>query len=359
MTTDGRLTDRRRPLRRQRRAPLEWKNGCLSYAIDYRGSQWMDYARRRRPPSMPPSRLGRTPNCGGATPNLIFKGALEPADVSTGRIEHHRQREHRCLSRSVPGPVRATRRTRALRICGDDRLAQHEHGRDPRRRHDDQRRVGNWAQFGRRPVRKLPGPLGCPAGDIINPGDADLASIVTHEIGHFIGIGHTEVENATMFASADRTSVEKRTLEQDDIATPSATSTRPTAATWTRRCDATPTGGLELNCETDANRRPHRLRRPRSSLRRAAAAAVAARREPRPTLPGRRFLRHCSGLLGCAGGQLDATHDPELDASVASAVLLRDVGHDRTGRPVAFRHQPGRLHTVLNQPSPNGFGALL
>ena len=139
--------------------------------------------------------------------------------------------------------------------------------------------------------------------------------------------------------------------------TRSATST-PRAAWTTRRANPDyQLGGLELNCETNSAGDPIACDDPTPLPR--AAAAVAARREPWPTLPGRRFLRHCSGLLGCAGGQLDATHDPELDASVASAVLLRDVGHDRTGRPVAFHHQPGRLHTVLNQPSPNGFGALL
>jgi hypothetical protein len=90
---------------------------------------------------------------------------------------------------------------------------------------------------------------GCPPG---NPGDADLASIVTHEAGHFIGIGHCDPSlpscvEATMFAVADRTSVEKRTLEQDDR---DAVCAIYPPGDLTESCNAVPMGGLQLNCET-------------------------------------------------------------------------------------------------------------
>ena len=87
---------------------------------------------------------------------------------------------------------------------------------------------------------------GCPAG---NPGEADLASIVTHEAGHFIGIGHSEVDDATMFASATRSSIEKRTLDQDDI---DAVCDIYPPGSLDDSCNAAPLGGLALNCETDA-----------------------------------------------------------------------------------------------------------
>jgi MYXO-CTERM domain-containing protein len=78
--------------------------------------------------------------------------------------------------------------------------------------------------------------------------DADLASIVTHEIGHFIGIGHSTVLDATMFAKADRRSVEKRTLEQDDR---NAVCDIYPPGSLDDSCNAVPMGGLQLNC--DAN----------------------------------------------------------------------------------------------------------
>ena len=45
----------------------------------------------------------------------------------------------------------------------------------------------------------------------------DLANTLTHEVGHFLGLDHTEVEDATMYRSAPSGEVKKRTLHQDDI----------------------------------------------------------------------------------------------------------------------------------------------
>lgn len=44
----------------------------------------------------------------------------------------------------------------------------------------------------------------------------DLQNAITHEIGHFLGFGHSGVEDATMFASASRFETKKRTLHDDD-----------------------------------------------------------------------------------------------------------------------------------------------
>ncbi len=45
----------------------------------------------------------------------------------------------------------------------------------------------------------------------------DVQNIVTHEIGHFIGLDHTPVEGATMYYASPPCDTEKRTLHQDDI----------------------------------------------------------------------------------------------------------------------------------------------
>ncbi len=46
----------------------------------------------------------------------------------------------------------------------------------------------------------------------------DLQSIITHEVGHFFGLSHTEVEDATMFKSYKTTDIGLRTLAVDDVA---------------------------------------------------------------------------------------------------------------------------------------------
>jgi hypothetical protein len=45
----------------------------------------------------------------------------------------------------------------------------------------------------------------------------DLGNTLTHEIGHLIGLDHTRVRQATMFASAPPGELTKRDLAQDDI----------------------------------------------------------------------------------------------------------------------------------------------
>jgi len=72
----------------------------------------------------------------------------------------------------------------------------------------------------------------------------DLVSIVTHEVGHFLGIAHTEDPTAVMYPFYAQGSV-RRALSADDIA--AVCSIYPPRA-QTGSCDPTPPGGLETDC---------------------------------------------------------------------------------------------------------------
>lgn len=69
----------------------------------------------------------------------------------------------------------------------------------------------------------------------------DLRNTLVHEIGHVIGLDHSPVRSATMFASAPPGEIQKRSLGQDDLE---------------GLCDIYPAGAPTLVCEppTPANR---------------------------------------------------------------------------------------------------------
>jgi hypothetical protein len=72
----------------------------------------------------------------------------------------------------------------------------------------------------------------------------DLQSILTHEIGHLVGIGHSPDLRATMNASYDPGSLELRKLHDDDVAAVCAIYPPGRAG----RCDPTPRGGFTPLC---------------------------------------------------------------------------------------------------------------
>lgn len=45
----------------------------------------------------------------------------------------------------------------------------------------------------------------------------DLQNAITHEVGHVLGLGHSEIWDATMAATSPNGEISKRTLEEDDI----------------------------------------------------------------------------------------------------------------------------------------------
>ena len=88
---------------------------------------------------------------------------------------------------------------------------------------------------------------GCPDG---NPGPADLQSIMTHEVGHYFGLGHSAVAESTMFFRQRRQAVSARVLDADDIE--GLCAIYPPNAT-NRKCNFHPQGGLDLDCEDASN----------------------------------------------------------------------------------------------------------
>jgi hypothetical protein len=49
-------------------------------------------------------------------------------------------------------------------------------------------------------------------------GEYDIDGVMVHEVGHVIGIGHSNVQGATMYPSVSACNIGNRTLERDDTA---------------------------------------------------------------------------------------------------------------------------------------------
>ncbi len=77
----------------------------------------------------------------------------------------------------------------------------------------------------------------------------DLASIVQHESGHFLGLAHSQDSEATMFASYPKGSIALRTLEADDVAAICAA--YPPGPDIPRSCDDTPRHGFSSDCAAE------------------------------------------------------------------------------------------------------------
>lgn len=91
----------------------------------------------------------------------------------------------------------------------------------------------------------------CPRGGcsiVDGQPNVDVENILTHEVGHLLGLGHSLSGFATMNATALRGETEKRSLSSDDT-TGVCTIYPPEGAP--AECDGTPRGGLDLACRPD------------------------------------------------------------------------------------------------------------
>ena len=75
--------------------------------------------------------------------------------------------------------------------------------------------------------------------------DTDLQAILTHEVGHFIGIAHSPDDSAVMFASYNPGSLAQRVLKPDDIKAVCAIYPAHNGVV----CNTEPRGGFSATCD--------------------------------------------------------------------------------------------------------------
>lgn len=88
----------------------------------------------------------------------------------------------------------------------------------------------------------------------------DFLSVVTHEAGHFLGVGHSNDKGATMYARYNKGEIHQRVLTPDDVKAICTIYRPSTDGNGTREvldqkvtvapiCDPTPRGGFTRECE--------------------------------------------------------------------------------------------------------------
>jgi hypothetical protein len=92
--------------------------------------------------------------------------------------------------------------------------------------------------------------------DPVAPDAYDFASVATHEAGHFLGIAHSDVPGATMYARYDQGQTSMRYVSPDDVEG-ICTVYRPDGdravlngkITQAPGCNPTPRGGYDVQCQ--------------------------------------------------------------------------------------------------------------
>lgn len=97
-------------------------------------------------------------------------------------------------------------------------------------------------------VNERRGPYGvCPPEGCLDMRLVDLENVLTHELGHYLGLAHSTDLDATMYASAAPGETTKRDLADDDVA--GICEIYPEGS-LDAECDFEPANGLVLHCQT-------------------------------------------------------------------------------------------------------------
>lgn len=96
-------------------------------------------------------------------------------------------------------------------------------------------------------INELRGPyVICPPTGCTEDRGVDLENVITHEMGHYLGLSHSTNMDATMFASAVAGETSKRDLDEDDVE--GLCAIYPPGSPE-GECDFAPRGGLDLDCD--------------------------------------------------------------------------------------------------------------
>jgi uncharacterized protein (TIGR03382 family) len=179
-------------------SPLSWVSGCITINVQRDGAPRAGISADDAEASVRRALdTWLSADCGDGLPSIAVEvGSRVTCDASEYKSDHHNA--NIVMFREQEWPYEG----------GEDALGI------TRLRFDDDQAPGQlWDADIELNAVDEPLSVGAPQSN-----EVDLDSLVTHEIGHLLGLGHTLVTDATMIAGYMHGSTSLRTLSTDDVA---------------------------------------------------------------------------------------------------------------------------------------------
>jgi hypothetical protein len=183
--------------------PVWWRNACVSYDVQKNASRWADYPTvvklvdaafaKWTSATCPTGSAGATARVSIDATNL---GPVDCGDVGYNQSGGPNQHVIVFRDGTWPHDPRDASNTLGLTTVTFEADTGEIYDADT----------------------EINGTLPLSVGDPVTPGRYDLESIITHEMGHFLGLAHSHDPVATMYAQYNQESTMMRTLKPDDIA---------------------------------------------------------------------------------------------------------------------------------------------
>lgn len=207
--------------------PLRWSRRCMSYAIDSRGASDIAVGRVKQV-TQNSFNAWTTADCGSGKPDLTVAQQEEFSQCRTPQFNEIGGNVSSIIFVTDWAALPYDPTAFAITTVWHD--PETGEIRDVDMEINEER--GLWGE--------CPVPQGCLDGTI------DLANIMTHEVGHFFGLGHSmESDLATMNAVSSPGEVRKASLAQDDV---DGICTVYPPDSGSGGCSFEPAGGLQTAC---------------------------------------------------------------------------------------------------------------
>jgi hypothetical protein len=202
-------------------APLQWKRDCIGFALQEDGSQEVLFDRVREVVDTSFAVWWQA-DCVGAPPGIVVQNM---GTVSCGEVEFNSTAGNAnvLVFRDDVWPHEDGQHNLALTTVSFDPTTGELYNADIE---------VNTAGY-----------------DFIDGGDYDLQSVLTHEVGHFLGLSHSPLETATMYYAYSNGSTEFRDLSEDDVF--GMCSIYPPADVDPLRCNPIPRHGFSSVCGSE------------------------------------------------------------------------------------------------------------